>query len=490
MLNQDRNTKFKKLVRSGIPGTKRHYIWPKILDLSKLSSFEKNYEQNLYLLDLDAAGRPKSEKYATFGGGLLDKKKFALTGKGMQVAKNLLNIISKIFPAVEACPMLPTLVALFLHYLSPSQTLGCISVMLKRTIQERDWYYLPIEVADMTVLYSALSNLTENMPKLSAHIKMIDSRTPCCIRWINNFLLDTMTLDVSFRLLDSFIVEGYKVLIRYALAILRLRGPDILRCQKSEHLDAMFALHPFGNNPEDSSELSRIAQSFSFSRQDIKKLKDKALDLSDYELTNEILDEQNPPDTPKVLSKSSFVEYSHWEHLWTMIPERFRGLSVQLLFSTQKHGYRLQTLYNMCSEASPQIIFVQSTSMETIGAYLSDPWKSKSAPNRFFGSAETFLFTLEPAAKKFSWSGIDQKTLESPKMDQDSSLFIMADSTLMAVGGGGLHFGLSLDSNLSIGTTGTCNTFQNPPLISSSPGKTSTQFNVRNIEVWGFNTGL
>jgi hypothetical protein len=64
------------------------------------------------------------------------------------------------------------------------------------------------------------------------------------------------------------------------------------------------------------------------------------------------------------------------------------------------------------------------------------------------------------------------------EMSENSSMFVFGNSKYMAIGGGGLHYGLSLDESLSKGTTGCCKTFNNPP-IGGRP-----TFEVRNLEIW------
>lgn len=80
----------------------------------------------------------------------------------------------------------------------------------------------------------------------------------------------------------------------------------------------------------------------------------------------------------------------------------------------------------------------------------------------------------------YKWVGSGKNQEDIEKFDEGSSLFIYGTNEFMAVGGGGVNFGFSLDDSLFKGTTGKCNTFKNPPLCGDS------SFNVLRIEVYSF----
>ena len=110
-------------------------------------------------------------------------------------------------------------------------------------------------------------------------------------------------------------------------------------------------------------------------------------------------------------------------------------------------------------------------------------------PGKFFGGAETFLFELEPRPGNYKWVGTDvavDKTEEIKAIAQNASMFMMGTPKLLVVGGGGLHFGLSIDETLETGTSGTCLTFNNLPLGCADSGTPQQEhhFEIRNVEVW------
>ena len=192
---------------------------------------------------------------------------------------------------------------------------------------------------------------------------------------------------------------------------------------------------------------------------------------------------------PKVFSDSSFVTDIHWRALWSWIPKRYKSLDVELLFSAENDGYRLLTMYRMCADREPQILFIQTTTNHVFGAYMSDSWSEQTHTNSFFGSAETFLFTFDGEPRKFHWTGLDTKQDDTETLQyvhENASLYMYGDHKFMAIGGGGLYYGLSLDDTLQKGMTGRCLTFANLPLLQDKKSEEprTVTFVVKNIEVW------
>ena len=97
----------------------------------------------------------------------------------------------------------------------------------------------------------------------------------------------------------------------------------------------------------------------------------------------------------------------------------------------------------------------------------------------YYGTGETFVFTLEPSICVYKWS-------------EKNSLFMMLDDSAIAMGGGG-SFAIYLDNNLHYGTSGNCETFNSPSLASSPASKSkdnkvkdSSKFVCVDLEIWVF----
>jgi len=97
---------------------------------------------------------------------------------------------------------------------------------------------------------------------------------------------------------------------------------------------------------------------------------------------------------------------------------------------------------------------------QIFGAYCSSPWSTRNSKDergertRYFGTGETFLFSLAPKRIKYPWVGIQPKkvlqqsngdssndgndieSLGKTKVDHTTELFMHADAHTITIGGG------------------------------------------------------
>lgn len=132
------------------------------------------------------------------------------------------------------------------------------------------------------------------------------------------------------------------------------------------------------------------------------------------------------------------------------LPARFSRFDWQLIYSTMRHGVSLQTLYAKCSADDPVVLVLRDDSGAVFGCYVSTGWH---VAKHYYGNGEMFVFKLVPTVAVYKWS-------------RENSLFQLASSDSLAMGGGG-NFALFLDSLLEHGSSRPCPTFNSPPLASN-----------------------
>lgn len=70
--------------------------------------------------------------------------------------------------------------------------------------------------------------------------------------------------------------------------------------------------------------------------------------------------------------------------------------------------------------------------IQVFGAFCSADWDDrKMDSSKYFGTGETFVFTLEPERKRYDWVG--RKGGDKPGV---SNLFMFGDGTRLCIGGG------------------------------------------------------
>lgn len=76
--------------------------------------------------------------------------------------------------------------------------------------------------------------------------------------------------------------------------------------------------------------------------------------------------------------------------------------------------------------------------MQVFGAYCSTRWFERNLKDdnghrqAYFGTGETFLFSLYPERAKYPWVGIDG----DKGLGHGSELFMAADASMITIGGG------------------------------------------------------
>ena len=193
------------------------------------------------------------------------------------------------------------------------------------------------------------------------------------------------------------------------------------------------------------------------------------------------------------------------------LPSRCIGKDWQLLFSTDAHGYSLQTLYARVRHRGPTLLVVLDDEHHVVAGFASRDWSGSDiiggsggggggfsaasashhfrssqgvhdhTSSSFFGSGESFVASIRPSFRVFRWT-------------RSNNLFLLARPDCLAFGGGGGGFGLSLDGALERGTSACSETYGNPPLTggggggeaNSAPAASSAAFRVIRVEVWGF----
>jgi LysM repeat protein len=162
---------------------------------------------------------------------------------------------------------------------------------------------------------------------------------------------------------------------------------------------------------------------------------------------SKLLPNEDPDDLPQILGNAALLTS---EMVWSLrgsLPFRFKYHDWKLTFSTSVHGTSLLTFYKHLENKAPTVLVVRDTDGHIFGGFASVAWHvSKS----FFGTGESFLFSLIPNFAVYTWTGADD-------------YYCIGRKEFLAMGGGGAsgRYGLWLDSELSAGTSEVSKTFLN-----------------------------
>ncbi|NXJ98643.1 TBC24 protein, partial [Corythaixoides concolor] len=462
---------------------------------------------------------------------------YCLNLEGVTALKKILICIGNLFPDITYSPVLPSLVALLLHYSEDeAQCFENISRLIASNAPHTsyiDQSFLAHQASCMT--FGDLAN--KHCP--AAH-KLIASTSENVFdvysEWLS-WLFHDLPFNYAIRVFDVYLLEGQKVLYRIALALLKQYRLSVTSAEL-EGTDIKADLHTFVQNIAEHMTVDKLLErAFGirlFSRKEIwllqmanrKALMERGITMVQGRQSFHLaVDVQT--------FSSSIVTAQEMRIIWSWIPERFSLFPPLLLFSTSEDGCSLQRFYTRCEGYEPTVLLIKTTEGEVCGAFLSSDWserKKSGATSGFFGTGECFVFTVRPETERYEWVFIKKPELAKavPRSCQRSrspspmsvlssspdsrgtssnhltvptpqrkgrlspflairhfllpsktaSMFMSGSREGIVIGGGGGQ-ALSLDANLLWGHTEHCETFDNPPLCQEN-------FKVQVLEVWGF----
>ncbi|XP_062847576.1 TBC1 domain family member 24 [Trichomycterus rosablanca] len=464
--------------------------------------------------------------------------RYCLKPESLGSVGRVLSRLESEFPDVSYCPSLPPVTALLLHW-SPDEA-RCfegVARLLATAQQQRMIHqtFLAHRASCMTFGDLARKHCpAAHQLVVSAATEGRDGPAEAYEDW-QRWVFGDLPFQHAARVMDVYLVEGFKVLYRVGLALLKL--------YRKHRLDRKAALKDSGGVRRDIGEFVRgIAASVSpdklmekafairlFSRKEINLLQlanEKALQQKGVTLQQKRCNAGLSVNADTF--HSEIIGVKDMKDLWSWIPERFALCEPHLLFTTSTHGCSLNRFYSHCEGYEPTLLLIRTTDREVCGAFLSTDWEERKRGGNtlsYFGTGECFVFRMKPEMERFEWVIIKHPELASAAPDRpgdenaadsnaslpveappnssadsahlspflaarhfhlnarNTSMFMAGNFDSIIIGGGGEGNALYIDSELNHGRTGSCATFDNPPLCSEN-------FQVSVLEVWGFQDAM
>uniref|UniRef100_A0A8C5UVN9 TBC1 domain family member 2B n=1 Tax=Microcebus murinus TaxID=30608 RepID=A0A8C5UVN9_MICMU len=226
----------KSLIRAGIPHEHRSKVWKWCVDLHTRKLRDgagPGHFQALLQRALEKQNPASKQIELDLLRTLPNNKHYACpTSEGVQKLRNVLLAFSWRNPDIGYCQGLNRLVAVALLYLEQEDAFWCL-VAIVEVFMPRDYYTKTLlgSQVDQRVLRDLLS---EKLPRLHAHFEQ--HKVDCTLITFNWFLVvfvDSVVSDVLFKIWDSFLYEGPKVIFRFALALFKYKEEEILKLQDS-----------------------------------------------------------------------------------------------------------------------------------------------------------------------------------------------------------------------------------------------------------------
>ena len=153
------------------------------------------------------------------------------------------------------------------------------------------------------------------------------------------------------------------------------------------------------------------------------------------------------------------------------LPEPFCSYNWYKIYSSSSNGFSLGSLFNLFASkpkevtTNSSILIIKDEHDYVFGVYSPDAYRRNS--DRFYGSEETFLFSLYPKRNTFRCTG-------------ENVNLIYSNNSTLSFGGSYQNYALSLDSEFYRGSSQPSSTYLNPQLSFSQ------NFSCRAVELWSF----
>nr|BAE33855.1 unnamed protein product [Mus musculus] len=226
----------KNLIRAGIPHEHRSKVWKWCVDRHTRKfkdSMEPDYFQTLLQKALEKQNPASKQIELDLLRALPNNKHYSSpTSEGIQKLRSVLLAFSWRNPDIGYCQGLNRLVAVALLYLDQEDAFWCL-VTIVEVFMPRDYYTKTLlgSQVDQRVFRDLLS---EKLPRLHTHFEQYKvDYTLITFNWFLVVFVDSVVSDILFKIWDSFLYEGPKVIFRLALALFKYKEEEILKLQDS-----------------------------------------------------------------------------------------------------------------------------------------------------------------------------------------------------------------------------------------------------------------
>uniref|UniRef100_A0A668AT65 TBC1 domain family member 24 n=1 Tax=Myripristis murdjan TaxID=586833 RepID=A0A668AT65_9TELE len=416
--------------------------------------------------------------------------RYCLNKAGLNSVKKILLCLGKYFPDMNFCPILPALVSLILHF---SEDEAECFYSISRLISYKDPNKRYIDQTFLTYRASCMT-FGDLANKYCRGIrKLIASSDQNLFEFYSDWIMwifADLPFTYAIRVLDVYLLEGYKVLYRFVDASQYVGQYDFRRDMKSFVQNV--ARHCTAEKLLEKAFMIQMA-----TRRELNLLFNANMDSLMQKGVH--IQQKRWVQAVQMVDFSTFsssvVTRTEMRVVWAWIPERFALFSPIRLFSTTEHNRSLDSFYSHVEGHEPTVLILKTVDEEVCGAFLStdviERRKHDSEGLTYFGTGESFVFTVRDIQSYYGQHH-DQETFASAgpgqqpclqcdvKWQEDcvSAVLTWCFSCVFPVlsGGDGGH-ALCLHADLEGGSTEPCDTFKSIPLCRG-------QFKIQSLEVW------
>ncbi|VEU20417.1 DEKNAAC101311 [Brettanomyces naardenensis] len=228
---------FYKLVSYGLPNKLRGELWETCCGSIYLRYMHED-EYLRILVDHDGEKSFAIEEIEKDLNRSLPEYPAYQNPEGINRLRRVLTAYSWKNPEVGYCQAMNIVTAALLIYMSEEQVFWCLSVLVDKIIPGYYSKTMYGVLLDQKV-FEAL--VLKTLPVISEHFAKHDIQLSIVsLPWFLSFFLSTMPLIHAFRVVDMMLLHGPKVLFQVAMAVIRVNGDELLKCEDDGECISIF----------------------------------------------------------------------------------------------------------------------------------------------------------------------------------------------------------------------------------------------------------
>ncbi|KAG8187973.1 hypothetical protein JTE90_025741 [Oedothorax gibbosus] len=428
--------------------------------------------------------------------------RYDLNDDGKRSCETILQVIRHVKPDITYCPILYPLICVFLHYMPEEEAFSCAMKLLS----DRQNYISQTKSDHKASAYLVMK-LCKKYAKnaylqLEKEMKEHDDLEKMFQNW-GSWIFKGLPFPYLIRVVDCFMVDKKKSLYRIVIGLLILYYKHSDKVANEDLGGLQKLLDFFQNIPTSLDKLFKVAYGIrGFSEkvvnQQLLKVQMTMKSHTNIGSRSMSADGISPSQSAYHLGvnsacqptirelrldsscrtrsvgvvalghfKSSIITAEQMSAIWNWLPLRISMLQPEVIYSSNEHGVCLRAFYMTVGAFEPTVLVIKANNDEVFGAYCSSSWNTRNTcdsehrRHTYFGTGETFLFTVLPEFRKYAWVGSETNS----DVPHSAKLFMAASDSMINVGAGNGQ-GLLLDDNLLHGRTERCDTFNNDQLCS------------------------
>lgn len=386
-----------------------------------------------------------------------------------------LAVVYKQNSDIQYAPMVPIVAAFLLSCMDLEQAYLSIQAMINRSKRDGWFFAVGAEKFSVSVL-GILDVVTQNCRKVDQRAVSLGLSLLDLFRdTMMTFLIEKTGLNVALTIVDGYINEGKKVLLRIFLALLKIGEREFLAATTPGDFLEVFDRVVLGlQNVEHLRAMLKRAYGLRLSRKgDIQSAEARIARLPNV---TRIATCATPRKARTLVLAKSETETLMTEDLRMELRKNleagYRQHEPVLVYTMREHGTMFETMVEKASYFCPYILLIK-TERQVLGAYLSDPPMNRGRNGSYFGRASTFVFRADPFV------------VYRNKPDNPVKKFIsvVLDDSEKSLSVGGPGRAIYIENQLQYVMSWPCAAFESPPLVDG-------QERILDIELYRLGRGI